>query len=106
MARPVYSALLYVHQGLTAGSYRVTVPANQIYVLRDADVFEETNAAGSIMSMFGTNANQLWFNTTTASLRNFQWRGRQVIPPLNQFGVFVGSGTWDVAISGYILSAP
>lgn len=106
MPRPIYSAQLFCAGALT-GNHPVTVPAGQVYVLRDMDAWAETSHNGDELLVRGTNGNIIWAvlcdGTFAGSLKS--WRGRQVIPQGTTFSVNAASGSWDIAISGYILTA-
>lgn len=90
------------------GLYAFNVPAGQVLVLRDVDLFAPAQI-GTEVEVFlqGDLGQTIWYvvaDGTTAI--NEQWRGRQVFGEGQQIYVNVTSGHVDVTLSGYLLSLP
>jgi hypothetical protein len=111
--RPVYSALLYSAQGL---DYPVTIsaPLDYLVVLRSFDAYWGGGGSGgpSIRLVGNTGQTIVEFHvpsgTPTPELfdsRSWSWRGRQVIPAGETYGVEVAGNPCDVTLSGYHLLA-
>lgn len=110
MAQPVYSLRIFATGGLTPGAGVVgpIVPAGFVYVLRDIDMFEETAAGSTILTVRNQTGGvliQVQAGTTISS-RNWEWRGRQVYNEGEQVAFLAVVGQWSVAASGYQLTLP
>jgi hypothetical protein len=105
MARAVYSELLVAELGLT-GTATFTVPAGFRCVLRDLDAYNGGTFTSDTIFLHGQLGQAIWYGQTSSSEGSYHsWRGRQVIDQGLTFAVAV-SGTWDVTVSGYLLTLP
>lgn len=107
MSTAVYSAS-FIQAAAVEGEERITVPAGQVYILRDIDAWCDQVAAGYEIAFVGYSGQVFFAAVGSASipLNNAQWRGRLVFTPGQTFGCNVVSGSWGVAMGGYILSLP
>lgn len=110
MSVPVYSVMLWSLAQATAatGKSGPTVPDGEVYILRDIDAWSSTGAAGDFFVLYGAAgvAIQLLAIGDGHSSHSTQWRGRQVYAPGEQLAVQVGTGTWNIQMSGYRLTLP
>jgi hypothetical protein len=108
MAPPIYSERFVSESGAGTGIYGPTVPVGQVFIVRDVDLFEETAAGGVFAYLANQTGGVLWaFQAgTTIATRYAGWRGRQVFAEGELVQVHVVNGLWDIAVSGYMLSAP
>lgn len=106
----VYSLRIAAFGSLTAGTGVVgpIVPAGLIYVVRDIDAYEHTGVTDSNLFLKNAIGGFLTgFIIDSAHPTNlFSWRGRQVYSEGEQVAILVGSGTWDIQVSGYQLTLP
>jgi len=112
MAWPVYSTALFRAAGFT-GDATVSVPAGQIFIVRDIDVYADVPNLGRVVFYaieLPTNATFAWFNWSSLEQNLKMWRGRQVISPQGGAGALlvrnIGGSPCDVSISGYVLTQP
>jgi hypothetical protein len=108
MAVPLYSTSLIQVQGLV-GTESISVPAGQVIVVRDIDVY----ATGVISAPFtyvfahGSNGQAFFYYQWQPAVQAWEgWRGRQVFEPGTTFDVESFNGPVDVSVSGYVLSSP
>lgn len=101
----VYSKQLLAQSGVTA-LVTVQVPAGKIWILRDVDVYVNAGLAGSRFTLEGSASQAIYTHVTSPNTtESAQWRGRQVLGPLQTFAVKADDPT-DVTVSGYELTAP
>lgn len=110
MARDVYSLRIFGDAGLVpaAGTVGPLVPPGLVYVLRDVDVYCDTAAIGDNLILFSPVMGVLydWTFSSTTTVHDFAWRGRQVYAEGEQVGFRSFHGTWAVTASGYQLTTP
>jgi hypothetical protein len=102
----VYSARLIYEAGLSS-SAAFTCPDGMVMVVRDIDVF--VGAELALPSIQATEASDgtFWIAVgTIGEASSFQWQGRQVFPAGSTLVMIAENGTWDVRVSGYLLTAP
>lgn len=100
----VYSTNLFSGHDVTSWTSS-PVPAGDVVIVRDIDVWFGGGVIGGPWSVFGIVGQTFaWghFDGLLAALQS--WRGRQVIPPGQTFG-FTALPGLDVTISGYVLTA-
>lgn len=90
-----------------SGSVSVTVPAGLVYVLRDVDAVNQSNA-GSTFAILGAVGETIWFVNPIFNANDLvaQWRGRQVFNAGESFSFTAGTGAWAFTASGYSLTVP
>lgn len=110
MASPLYSLRILAQAALTPAVGRVgpTVPAGLVYVVRDIDVRCDSASSGDTLVVFNQVGGFLRVFVHDPAINGFsqEWRGRQVFAEGETVQVESFQGSWDVAISGYGLSAP
>lgn len=77
-------------------------------VVRDINLYINLDLVTSGKAFFQnfTQHNALWrWDAQSGGSTNAYWQGRQVFPAGSQYGIHIESGTWDVQLSGYLLSA-
>lgn len=110
MAR-VYSEQLYIAHNINSGSF--TVPADQVWVLRDLTMFAATPLAGGAGQLVDRDSNCTfwWFpwDPTADTGYIFDVNRRIVRPAGSTTDIIIDAGLGegaDVLISGYALSLP
>lgn len=100
----VYSTRLLQAVGLTADLV-YTVPPGFVAIVRDADL-HNNDTFGASFFMQGALGQAIWLATRDITDTGYySWRGRQVLEAGETLTAHIASGTWDVTISGYLLSA-
>jgi|SRR5580658_3508127 hypothetical protein len=114
MARPVYSTLFIQATGLL-GFAVYTVPSGFTAVVRDFDGYGNNTDPTTIVYLvdvtrgFGSWYGQALTLDDVGSPTHYQWSGRQVFHPGDEFAVRVTadvSAAVDVRVSGYLLTLP
>lgn len=103
----VYSTELLEARGLT-GSISATAAVDQVWVLRCFDAYNGGGASSVEVFLEGELGQTIFWaqNVALTGAGHFQWQGRHVINPLHNVTINAASGTWDVSLMGYVLSAP
>lgn len=107
VARPAYSTRIYSAPSLAAVNNAVwTVAGGTVLIVRDVDVVGISGAAGYVL-VYAGGTGATFVAVPTLGVREwYGWRGRQALPAGEVLHVLVGgTGTFDVTISGYVLSA-
>lgn len=106
MARPVYSES-FVLQPLAAGSPNVGgIPlAGETLVIRDITLWEQTDLPGDALALFIEPAGMQIMDWAQGTDRDYHWEGRLVVPYGFSFEFHAYTGTWNIACSGYRLTA-
>lgn len=102
----LYSTRFIQAQAL-AFSAVYNVPAGFIAVIRDCSVYNNSGAASASVFLEGALGQTIFFaGNGIGTQASHQWTGRQVVEAGETITVAVGSGTWDVSVSGYLLTSP
>lgn len=103
----IYSTQIFAQAGVTTDQ-SFDVPTGLVYILRDLDAYNGGGAGSAEVFLVGSDGQAIaWFRQTPGSdASTFEWRGRQVLEEGQSFGFHVASGTWDLTLSGYVLSSP
>lgn len=108
MARSIYSTL-FVGEEISAGDPpAVIIPTGgQVAVLRDMRFLDFASLTGDQIQLILQPVGRTAFEYATTAPGNFfvEWTGRFVIPTGFTMEVIVSTGSWNVFISGYLLSA-
>jgi hypothetical protein len=110
VAKPVYSRnLIAVHA--FAGTLNFVVPTDEVHILRDADFYINTIVpTASAFLVDGITGGAFFHAGVTAadigSPTWVGWRGRQVFGPGTTYTLEVAGDTWDIRVSGYVLTYP
>jgi hypothetical protein len=103
---PVYSTRFLAVQGL-AGTSSFEVPAGFVAVIRDIDAYASTDLTAGRLYVKGPGDNVLFFNHWGLGDEDIaEWRGRQICFEGESFVADSPDIPIDVAISGYLLTAP
>jgi len=105
MARTVYSAVFYAASGISSPVTMFTVPAGEVWVVRDIDAYNNAGASMSDIYFVDSVSNGTFFygKVAAASKDTVQWRGRQVFTFGGGAYVNPNGSNWDVRVSGYRL---
>lgn len=103
----IYSVRLIQELGLT-GSTSYVVPDGMVAIARDLDVYEGASLLPDVVYLQGALGQAIWFQVGNVEdgLTYGSWRGRQVFNAGESVTIRAASGTWDVTLSGYLLTAP
>jgi hypothetical protein len=104
----VYSRNLYRVSGQTSGdgTISVPVPTGKVMVVTHVDVYSGDLGGPTIFFQDGTTGGTWWVRQgPAADAVSAQWQGREVWTA-DGFEVRVDSGTWDVAVNGFMLDLP
>lgn len=102
----VYSSRLYRVSGLNGGSGTITVPAGEVWIVRDVDAYSGA-VVGTVTVRFLDidTGGTIWENTGGINTATYaSWRGRQVFEAGDSFA-FSASDLSDIRASGYKLLA-
>lgn len=90
----------------TTGYTSPAVPAGEVHVIRDVDVYGNAGVGGAInFWLTGESGQTIWYKNWSPSQQSAeQWRGRQVIGPGQSWG-FHCDAPLDVTVSGYVLGS-
>lgn len=81
-----------------------TVPAGQVMIVRDIDVYSNATPPCNI-GFSGTGAAVIFaFFNFTAAFTSLQWQGRQVFPAGSQLNGRASSAAMWCRVSGYLLT--
>jgi hypothetical protein len=98
-----YSHRFIGRKALT-GTAVFTCPAGHVAVLRDVAVYSNTTLGGELF-VEGSEGQAIYRSGAVATVAHYDHQDlRQVIEPGETFTVRVVSGTWDVSLSGYLLT--
>lgn len=107
MSRPVYSTdFLDLHASELGIGY--TVPDGYKAIVRDIDVFFTALAVINLNIIGPSGGTFAYFSYIPTEAAFQSWRGRQVFNAGDTFGVTgtVDAGSFDIRVSGYLLTAP
>ena len=104
-----YSSQLYAVAGLApaGGLSGPVVLAGFVYVLKDVQVVNRNPGGSSALEVFNAAGGFLAYVDSTVCDHNgaWHWSGMQVFNAGQRVGFQVAAGAWDVAASGYKLTA-
>jgi hypothetical protein len=101
----LYSTLFYAGVVTTATPAALyTVPADYVVVVRDIVTRLSSGSADTITVYDGTNLVTLLVATPATTAATSIWQGRQVFTAGQVIAAAVTGGTWQLRISGYLLT--
>jgi hypothetical protein len=106
LAERVYSTQFIVAVGLT-GTSSFACPSGFRMIVRDVDCYSDSVAsAGDLFVRNPAGGTIFWQHVGVGVQQIGQWRGRQVFDPGDVLAVVATGTSWDVMVSGYLLTLP
>jgi hypothetical protein len=106
---PVYSTSFLQAQGLVGTEILGPVPEDEVWIVRDIDVYATGVLVPPFTYVFAHGANGqafFYFQWLSGAQTWGSWRGRQAFEAGTTFDVETFNGPVDVTVSGYVLGAP
>lgn len=103
----VYSTTFLALAGFS-GSTSYTVPPGFVALVTFLSAYVDGVDLSSDLFLEGTAGQAVWWSGTLLAANSYhQWDGKFVAQAGESFGLHTtGADTWDVTVSGYLLSAP
>jgi hypothetical protein len=103
----IYSTLLYSGDAPSGLTNAYTVPANQVVVVRDLELYNSTGASIALSvsrSVSGVTQSYVYVTAGLAAHTWQQWTGRAVLDAGDVLQVSTGAAGVYFHVSGYLLS--